>query len=64
VPPRQPAAWAKAIARLAESPDRRTEMGRTGRLRVEQAFSSAHHARAMLGVYERAIARVGESARP
>jgi glycosyltransferase involved in cell wall biosynthesis len=63
VPPRQPAAWAKAIARLAESPDRRTEMGRTGRLRVEQAFSSAHHARAMLGVYERAIARVGESAR-
>jgi glycosyltransferase involved in cell wall biosynthesis len=58
LPPREPLAWAAAIGRLAESPDRRREMGRAGRLRVEQAFSSGHHVRAMIDVYERAIASV------
>jgi L-malate glycosyltransferase len=63
VPPRDPVKWAAAIGRLAESPERRREMGRAGRLRVEQAFSGGHHAEEMLEVYERAIASQGERKR-
>lgn len=55
--PREPAAWARAIRRVAESPDRGLEMGRAGRRRVEQAFTVERHVAAMLDVYERAIAR-------
>ncbi len=57
LPPREPAAWARAIRRVAESPDRGLEMGRAGRRRVEQAFTVERHVAAMLDVYERAIAR-------
>ncbi len=55
--PREPAAWARAIRRIAESPDRGVEMGLAGRRRVEQAFTVEHHVAAMLDVYERALAR-------
>jgi len=56
VPPRDPAAWARAIARLHElGADGRRELGRAGRLRVEQEFTSEHHAAAIGGVYERAL---------
>lgn len=58
LPPHEPAAWARAIRRIAESPDRGLEMGLAGRRRVEQAFTSDLHAHAMLDVYERAIARI------
>jgi L-malate glycosyltransferase len=58
LPPHEPAAWARAIRRIAESPDRGLEMGLAGRRRVEQAFTSDQHAHAMLDVYERAIARI------
>jgi len=57
--PRQPAAWAQAIRRIAESPDRGLEMGRAGRRRVQRAFSAEHHVAAVLAVYERAIAHAG-----
>jgi glycosyltransferase involved in cell wall biosynthesis len=57
LPPREPAAWARAIRRIAESADRRLEMGLAGRDRVERAFTAGHHAAAMLEVYERAVAR-------
>jgi glycosyltransferase involved in cell wall biosynthesis len=63
VPPRDPVKWTAAIQRLAASRDRRREMGRAGRVRVEQAFTSGHHADAMLAVYERAIASHGERKR-
>jgi len=62
--PREPSAWARAIRRLAESPDRALEMGRAGRRRVEQAFTVAHHVAAMLDLYERAIARKGPTRSP
>jgi glycosyltransferase involved in cell wall biosynthesis len=55
--PHEPAAWAQAIRRIAERPDRGREMGLAGRRRVEAAFTSDHHAAAMLDIYERAIAR-------
>ncbi len=58
LPPDAPAAWARAIRRIAESSDRGLEMGLAGRRRVERAFTAEHHAAAMLEVYERAIARV------
>jgi L-malate glycosyltransferase len=55
--PRDPAAWARAIARIAESPALASEMGNAGRLRVEQSFTVEGNVAAMLGVYERALAR-------
>jgi glycosyltransferase involved in cell wall biosynthesis len=57
VAPGEPAAWARAVRRVLESPDRGLQMGRAGRRRAEQAFSAEHHAAAMLEVYERALAR-------
>jgi len=54
--PRDPAAWAGAIARIAESPELASEMGRAGRLRVEQSFTVERHVAEMMAVYERALA--------
>jgi L-malate glycosyltransferase len=53
--PGEPTAWAQAILRLSDSPELRLEMGRAGRLRVEQMFTVDHHLAAMLSVYERAL---------
>ncbi len=59
VAPRDPAAWAEAIRRFAESPTLGREMGQAGRLRVEEAFALDRHVNSMLDVYERALARLG-----
>jgi glycosyltransferase involved in cell wall biosynthesis len=59
LPPRQPRAWAAAVRGLAEDPDARAEMGRAGRLRVQQRFTVADHLAQMLDVYTRAIASKG-----
>lgn len=56
-PPRDARAWAQAIADLARDPERRVQMGRCGRERVEQSFTIAKHVAAMLDVYESALAR-------
>jgi L-malate glycosyltransferase len=61
--PGQPAVWAQAIRRIAESPDHGLEMGRAGRRRVEQAFTLEHHLAAVLTAYERALPRTGVRAR-
>jgi glycosyltransferase involved in cell wall biosynthesis len=63
VSPHEPTAWAQAIGRIAESPDRAREMGLAGRRRVQEAFTAEHHAARMLDVYERAIVRA-RAARP
>jgi glycosyltransferase involved in cell wall biosynthesis len=59
VAPREPRAWAAAVRALAEHPDRAAEMGRAGRLRVQQGFTVADHLAQMLDVYARAIASAG-----
>jgi L-malate glycosyltransferase len=53
--PDEPAAWARAIVRIAHDPALASAMGRAGRIRVEQAFGLEHHAQAMLAVYRRAL---------
>jgi glycosyltransferase involved in cell wall biosynthesis len=57
--PREPGAWAQAIRRFAEEPQRGWEMGRAGRRRVEAAFTVDRHVASVLDVYERAIASTG-----
>jgi L-malate glycosyltransferase len=56
LPPREPAAWAGAIERIVESPERAREMGRAGRRRVQEAFTVERHVAATLELYERAVA--------
>jgi L-malate glycosyltransferase len=59
VAPRQPIAWARAIAHIAQSADAGAAMGRAGRERAVRLFTIARHVRATLDVYERAIAEIG-----
>ncbi len=56
LPPREPARWAGAVARLAQNGELAASMGRAGRERVQRQFTTERHARAMLDVYEQALA--------
>jgi L-malate glycosyltransferase len=56
VGPRDPAAWAASIRRIAENATLASEMGHAGRLRVKQSFTVEHQTAAMLAVYRRALA--------
>jgi glycosyltransferase involved in cell wall biosynthesis len=55
VVPRNPEELAFSIQRLLSSRDLREDMGAAGRLRVEQYFTSAKMAEAMLQVYQEAL---------
>jgi glycosyltransferase involved in cell wall biosynthesis len=55
VPPRSPLALARAVRTLADSSQLRLTMGRAGRARVEQGFSSDRHAAAVLDVYRESL---------
>jgi glycosyltransferase involved in cell wall biosynthesis len=55
LPPREPAAWAAALAQLAASVETRARMGRAGRERALEQFGLERHVDAILGVYERAL---------
>jgi len=57
LPPREPDAWARAVRRVAESPEHGRQMGRAGRSRVQAKFTIGRQVEAMLDCYERAIAR-------
>lgn len=57
LPPLEPQAWAQAVRRILDSSDGGRSMGEAGRRRVREAFTAEHHARAILGVYERALTR-------
>jgi glycosyltransferase involved in cell wall biosynthesis len=59
--PHQPAAWAQAVRRIADSADHGRAMGLAGRRRVQRAFTVEHHVAAVLAVYERALARTRAS---
>ncbi|HTA34965.1 MAG TPA: glycosyltransferase family 4 protein [Solirubrobacteraceae bacterium] len=56
-PPRDARAWTQAIAGLACDAERRAQMGRAGRERVERSFTIASHVAATLDVYEAALGR-------
>ena len=58
VDPREPRAWADAVARVLCSADRGAAMGVAGRERVEREFTTAQHVDAMCAVYESALRRV------
>jgi L-malate glycosyltransferase len=53
--PGEPSAWAQAIGRFAEDPERGRRMGEAGRRTVEGAFTVEHHVAEMLRVYEGAL---------
>ena len=54
--PREPQAWADAIARLAGDHELAARMGAAGRHRVEQRFTAEHHAAAVLELYRGLLA--------
>jgi glycosyltransferase involved in cell wall biosynthesis len=49
-------AWAAAIRRVVEDPQRAAAMGRAGRDRVRREFGAERHARAVVDVYRRVAA--------
>jgi len=49
--PRSPEAWVEPVASLLESPGRRQAMGRNGRVRVKDRFSTAVHAGKLVALY-------------
>jgi glycosyltransferase involved in cell wall biosynthesis len=51
VPPGRPRALADALARLADSPELRLELGRAGRARIEAAFSLQRSLDALRAIY-------------
>jgi L-malate glycosyltransferase len=55
LPPREPQAWADALAELARSAELRARMGGAGRERVRETFSLERHVEAVLGVYDGAL---------
>jgi L-malate glycosyltransferase len=57
LPPREPGAWADALARLAADAPLRRAMGEAGRAKAEREFTVEQHVVKMLAVYERAITR-------
>jgi glycosyltransferase involved in cell wall biosynthesis len=61
--PGDPAAWARAVRRIADSPDHGAAMGQAGRRRVLEAFTAEHHRDAILAVYERTLAGRGGASR-
>ncbi len=54
--PREPQAWADAIARLAGDRELAARMGAAGRQRVEQRFTAERHAAAVLALYRDLLA--------
>jgi glycosyltransferase involved in cell wall biosynthesis len=57
LPPGHPEAWAQAARRIAENRDHARELGRSGRLRVAEAFSIEHHVESVLDIYRRSMSR-------
>jgi glycosyltransferase involved in cell wall biosynthesis len=52
-----PIAFARAIDELLDDPERRREMGRAGRARVERALAWEHSERTLVEAYERALSK-------
>ena len=63
VPSGDVAAYAAAIVQLLDDADRREEMGRAGRLRIEKELGWLHQRTAYVGVYDRLVGRTRTSIR-
>jgi glycosyltransferase involved in cell wall biosynthesis len=63
VPSGDVAAYAAAIVQLLDDADRREEMGRAGRLRIEKELGWLHQRTAYVGVYDRLVGRARTSIR-
>jgi glycosyltransferase involved in cell wall biosynthesis len=55
-------AYARAIVELLDDVNKREEMGRAGRLRIEQELGWPHQRDAYLGVYDRLVGRTSTTA--
>ncbi len=55
-PPREPQAWAQAVRRVLDSPERGCALGRAGRRRIVESFGVGEHVQAALALYARAMA--------
>ena len=62
VPPNDVHEYARAIVSLVDDPDRRTEMGRQGRERVEQQLAWEHQQEGYLRVYDELVGHVANTA--
>jgi glycosyltransferase involved in cell wall biosynthesis len=61
VPSGDVAAYAAAIVELLDDTDKREEMGRVGRLRIEKELGWSHQRTAYIGVYDRLVGRTRAS---
>jgi glycosyltransferase involved in cell wall biosynthesis len=59
VAPNDVPAFARAISRLLDEPERRAAMGRFGRARMHEALAWSHQAAAYVGVYDRLLGDPG-----
>lgn len=55
LPPRQPDAWAPAVAELLAHPERRRAMGRDGRMRAKEQFTVRQHVNRVIAVYDAVV---------
>ncbi len=62
VEPNKVDAFAKAIVELVDDPERRAEMGRIGRARVENELAWSHQQKAYVAAYDELIGRSDRSA--
>jgi glycosyltransferase involved in cell wall biosynthesis len=58
------AAYARAIVELLDDDDKREDMGREGRLRIEKELGWPHQRDAYVGVYDGLVGRTRTTARP
>jgi glycosyltransferase involved in cell wall biosynthesis len=63
VPSGDVAAYARAMVELLDDDDKRQDMGREGRLRIEKELGWPHQRDAYVGVYDRLVGRTSPSAR-
>jgi len=63
LPPGEPAAWAAAARRIAETPGLGRKLGRAGRLRVTTSFDRSLEVARILEIYDRATRQPGSDRR-
>jgi glycosyltransferase involved in cell wall biosynthesis len=59
--PNQVESYAQAIVDLVDDPDRRAQMGRRGRERVEQRLAWSHQQKAYVAIFDELVGRPGSS---